>query len=260
MNASIKLLLTVASVMLLAGCEAKIQQGLDERQANEIVTALLERGYQPRKELEAGKKPTWSIVVDSDHSDDATRVLVELGLPREKQPTAADLIKPGLVPSPNEEFQLKVIGLQGDLSRTLESVDGVIAARVHLVVSPPARAGQLPVTSKASAFLRVRAGKANWMNAHRDELRSLVAGSVEGLALENVTLVVNEVAAVVPTRPVANPTEGKLRFLAVLLGTLLSVVSAALVVMVLRKRAPRRVAPVHPARTQTPPQVAKKAA
>lgn len=261
MNRTIQLVVVVAAALALTGCEARIQQGLDERQANEIVTALLERGFQPRKELEAGKKPTWSIVVDSDNSDDATRVLVELGLPREKQPTGADLIKPGLVPSPNEEFQLKVIGLQGDLSRTLEAVDGVIAARVHLVVSPPARPGQTPVTSKASAFLRVRAGKGSWMQNHKDELRSLIAGSVEGLSVENVTLVVNEVAAVVPVRPVTNPMETKLRTLAAILGTLLMIVSGLMVAIILRKRAPRRVAAVQPlARTATPPAVAKKVA
>lgn len=260
MNRKIQLLVAVTAAVLLCGCEARIQQGLDERQANEIVSALLERGYQPRKELEAGKKPTWSIVLDSDFSDDATRVLVELGLPREKQPTGADLLKPGLVPSPNEELQLKVLGLQGDLARTLESVDGVIAARVHLVVSPPARPGQPPVTSKASAFIRVRAGKAVWMQSHRDELRQLLAGSVEGLVVENVTLVVNEVNAVVPARPMTSPMEAKLRILAALLGTLLSMVSAGMVVLVLRRRAPRRTAPVQPMRTSTPASVAKKAA
>jgi type III secretory pathway lipoprotein EscJ len=98
------------------------------------------------------------------------------------------------------------------------------------------------------------------MQQHRDELRALLAGSVEGLLVENVTLVVNEVAAVVPARPVTSPMEGKLRMLAVLLGTLLSVVSAGMVVMILRKRAPRRSAQVQSVRTATPPPVAKKAA
>lgn len=260
MNRTIQILMAVTAAFALSGCEAKIQQGLDERQANEIVTALLERGYQPRKELEPGKKPTWSIMMDADHSDDATRVLVELGLPREKQPTGADLIKPGLVPSPNEEFQLKMLGLQGDLARTLESVDGVIAARVHLVVAPPARPGQTPVTSKGSAFLRVRAGKAGWMQAHRDELRQLIAGSVEGLAVENVTLVVNEVSTVVPARPATSTMESRLRMLAVLLGTMLTLVSAGMVMMILRKRSPRKAAAPQGARTNTPPSVPRKAA
>src|SRR3954468_21071369 len=182
MNGTLRTVLILAAAIALTGCEAKIQQGLDERQANEIVTSLLERGFQPKKELEPGKKPTWSITVDSDSADDATRTLVELGLPREKQPTAMDVIKPGIVPSPNEEFQLKIIGLQGDIARTLEAVDGVIAARVHLVVSTPPRPGQPQVTSKAAAFVRVRAGKAQWMEQNRDQLRQLIAASVEGLA------------------------------------------------------------------------------
>src|SRR6478672_6407375 len=240
MNGTIRTVLMIAAAVALTGCEAKIQQGLDERQANEIVTSLLERGFQPKKELEPGKKPTWSIVVDSDTADDATRTLVELGLPREKQPTAADVIKPGLVPSPNEEFQLKMIGLQGDLARTLESVDGVIASRVHLVVSPPPRPGQQATASKAAAFVRVRAGRAHWMDQNRDQLRQLLAASVEGLSVENVTLVVNEVPAVVPQQvKVADPSvQNRLRFGLAAMGALLVAMSALTVYLVMKGRGP----------------------
>lgn len=250
MKRTIRIVIFAAALVALTGCEARIQQGLDERQANEIVTALLERGFQPKKELEPGKKPTWSITVDSDQSDDATRTLVELGLPREKQPTAADVIKPGIIPSATEEFQLKMIGLQGDIARTLESVDGVITARVHLVVSPPPRPGQPQLASKAAAFMRVRAGKGAWMQANREQLRQLIAGSVEGLSAENVTLVVNEVQSTVPP-PVhgfSSGIETRLRIGLVIIAAMLSIVSAAFVFFVIRFRASKpRPAPPAPA-------------
>lgn len=261
MNRTIRTVVLAAALVALTGCEAKIQQGLDERQANEIITSLLERGFHPKKELEPGKKPTWSITVDSDRADDATRTLVELGLPREKQPTAADVIKPGIVPSPNEEFQLKLIGLQGDIARTLESVDGVITARVHLVVAPAPRPGQAPVASKAAAFVRVRAGKSEWMEHNRDQVRALIAGSVEGLSPDSVTLVVNEVASSVPAQPQETVTLDKRTRIAMGgLGAMLCIMSLAFISYVFRQRLPRGSRKAEAAVVASNPPAMKKAA
>lgn len=78
--------------------------------------------------------------------------------------------------------------LQGELERTISSIDGVMGARVH-VVQPEktvfAKTGNQPT---ASVLLRLRPG------TELDEkqikgISNLVAGSVEGLTLENVNIV-----------------------------------------------------------------------
>src|SRR5215510_1879393 len=64
--------------IVLAGCSARVQHGLDERQANEIQTVLVERGFRARKVVEDGRPPTWAVEVEPSDAADAVRVLAEL--------------------------------------------------------------------------------------------------------------------------------------------------------------------------------------
>lgn len=78
--------------------------------------------------------------------------------------------------------------LQGELERTISSIDGVMGARVH-VVQPEktvfAKTGNQPT---ASVLLRLRPG-AELEEKQIKGISNLVAGSVEGLTLENVNIV-----------------------------------------------------------------------
>jgi len=183
-----------------AGCSARVQHGLDERQANEIHTVLVERGFRARKVVEEGRPPTWAVEVEPADAADAVRVLAELGLPRARPAGVRELLKPGLVPDPVEQHALLVEAQSGDLARTLEAVDGVVSARVHLVRPQPTRAGAPASPTKAAVYLRAQPAAAVHLRAMGDELRALVAGSVEGLEPGAVTLVVAEVVSAVPPR------------------------------------------------------------
>lgn len=78
--------------------------------------------------------------------------------------------------------------LQGELERTISSIDGVMGARVH-VVQPEktvfAKTGNQPT---ASVLLRLRPGT-ELEEKQIKGISNLVAGSVEGLTLENVNIV-----------------------------------------------------------------------
>src|SRR4051794_33427790 len=125
--------LTVIAALVLVACSSRIQHGLDERQANEIQTVLIERGLNAKKASEAGKKPTFAIEVDDEQAADAVRILAELGLPRQKTGSFEDVFNKGsLVPSATEERAMYLDALSGEIARTLEGVEGVTAARVHL--------------------------------------------------------------------------------------------------------------------------------
>jgi type III secretion protein J len=193
---------------LLLGCSARVQHGLDERQANEIQTVLIERGFRAGKAAEDGRPPTWAVEVDPVDAADAVRVLAELGLPRARPAGVRELLRPGLVPDPVEQHALLLEAQSGELARTLEAVDGVVSARVHLVRPQPARAGAPVPPTKAAVYLRARPSAAARLQAMRDELRGLVAGSVEGLEPSGVTLIVSEVVSTVPPRVPAPPRWG----------------------------------------------------
>src|SRR5512144_798244 len=174
--------LLVASLLLTGpGCSARVQQGLDERQANEIQTVLMERGFRARKSVEEGRPPTWAVEVESADAADAVRVLAERGRPRARPAGVRELLKPGLVPDPVEQHALLLEAQSGELARTLEAVDGVVWARVHLVRPQPPRTGLPGTPTKAAVYLRAQPGSAAHLEAMREELRALVAGSVEGL-------------------------------------------------------------------------------
>ena len=127
----------------LTGCQDRIQHGLDERQANELQRVLVERGLDARKVPEAGKKPTWAIEVAEEQGSAAVRILAELGLPRPVEETGCDVFgSGGFVRTPLEEQLCRGRMLERGLEKTLQTVEGVLFARVHLVVPPPARFGQ----------------------------------------------------------------------------------------------------------------------
>jgi type III secretion protein J len=251
MNRALMQGMALLSVVTALGCDSRVQHGLDERQANEIQSVLVQRGFDARKAIEPGKKPTWAVEVDEEEAADAVRVLNELGLPRPKTEGFSDVFGKGnLVTTPTEERALFVEALSGEISRTLESVEGVTSARVQLVLPPPSRPGQTAGVAKAAALLRVSPGEADRVGQQRAELRALVAGSVEGLSPEQVVLVINEVSTQVgPPVHTASPLR-RLRVLVMVLGGSLSVLAILMVVLTVRLRH-YRTAPVKPATAAT---------
>ena len=232
---------------LLAGtasCAARVQHGLDERQANEIQTVLMERGFRARKVVEDGRPPTWAVEVESSDAADAVRVLAELGLPRARPAGIRELLKPGLVPDPVEQHALLLEAQSGELARTLEAVDGVLSARVHLVRPAPTRAGVPGALTKAAVYLRARPTAAFHLRAMQEDLRALVAGSVEELEPGAVTLVVSEVVSAVPARV---PVPVRSGWTPALLGTGVLVLGGAAAMAVLRLHRRRRRDPSMPA-------------
>jgi type III secretion protein J len=235
----------MAMLGLVLGCSARVQHGLDERQANEIQTVLMERGFRARKVVEEGRPPTWAVEVEPPDAADAVRVLAELGLPRSRPAGVRELLKPGLVPDPVEQHALLLEAESGELARTLEAVDGVLSARVHLVRPAPTRSGVPGAPTKAAVYLRARPAAATHLRAMQEELRALVAGSVEGLEPGAVTLVVSEVVSAVPHRAPASVRSG---WAPALLGAGVLALGAAVVAAVLwlRRRRRRRTAAVPP--------------
>jgi len=224
--------------LALSGCEEQIHHGLAEREANLLQTVLGARGIAARKRPEGTRKPTWSLEVDRGHAAEAIRVLAELGLPqvREDEGCAGP---GGLVKSPLEEQLCRIRGLERGVEKTLEGASGVLTARVHLVMPAPARWGQAIPSGKASVLVRVLPGT---QFLPRESLKALVAGAVEGLAPDAVSLWVDEVRSL-PARPELPPrTSPASRVWLGMLGLGVTALSVALLGVTLRRG---RVRPVH---------------
>jgi len=222
---------------LLAACSTRIQHGLDERQANELSAVLTERGFDARKLEEEGRHPTWAIEVGAEQAADAVRILAELGLPRPRNEGFRDVFKPGLVPDPVEQHVRFLEASSGELAQTLEAVDGVASARVHLVVPAASRPGQAPSPAKAAALLRIRPGALERVIALRPALQELIASGVEGLRPDAVTLVLTEVVSSVPAPP-SRPAAGRNLLVLGGLATLAILLGAAALLAIRGRRPP----------------------
>ena len=242
-----RLVLVVA--LVLAGCRSQIQHGLDERDANEIVSVLTARGFEVQKVAEKGKKPTWAIEIDDERATDALRVLTELKLPRPQRTTTRDVAQQtGIIDTPGAEKLRQVEALEGDIEQTLETMDGVVSAGVELVVPLAARPGVTPSPSKASALLRVHPYSLERIQQQREQLKDLIAGSVEGLKPEDVALVVDPVESRVAIIIPAAADVVRLKVVVVVLASLLTLVSGILVGLTLHlRRLAKRAAPPAPA-------------
>ncbi len=186
--------LTVALwfALALGGCDAAIAGGLDEAQANEIVVALDGQGISALKAREEGasETPTFRVDVSREETARALTALRTAELPRARERGIEEVFGAGgLVPTATEERARFTAALSGELVRTLESIDGVLDARVHLALperrdlpldAPPAR-------PRASVLIKYRRGPTRpWDDA---SVRALVAGAVDGLDAADVTVV-----------------------------------------------------------------------
>ncbi|PZR08198.1 MAG: flagellar M-ring protein FliF [Archangium gephyra] len=221
--------------VVLSGCATQIQHGLEERDANEIVSALVARGFDAKKVPEKGKKPTWAIELDDSQATEAMRVLTELKLPRPARLKTQTLAaSTGLIDTPSAERLRQLEAQEGDIEESLETMDGVTSASVELVVPAAPRPGQPAIPSKASVLLRVHPDALERLQQQRSQLRALVAASVEGLQSDDVVLVVDPV--VIPSAPPRVDSRGTLRPLVMGLGVALSVLAMVLVFIAYRMR------------------------
>lgn len=78
--------------------------------------------------------------------------------------------------------------IQGELERTINSIDAVMTSRVHIVQPEKSVFAKRGAQPTASVLLKLRGGGELSKNQIKG-IANLVAGSVEGLARENVTIV-----------------------------------------------------------------------
>ncbi len=243
--------LILAAAFFFSACSTQIQHGLDERDANEIISALVARGFEARKVAEKGKKPTWAIELDDAQATEAMRVLHELKLPRParlKTQTLAQSV--GLIDTPSAERLRQLEAQEGDIEESLETMDGVASVAVELVVPAAPRPGQPVVPSKASVLVRVQPFALEKLQMQRAELKALVAAAVDGLKADDVVLVIDPVT--IPTAPPREEGSG-MRLLVIVLGLSLSLVAMLVVFLSWRLRASKKVVAPAVAPAAAPP-------
>lgn len=196
-----KMFFFMALMLLLSACDSQktIVNGLDEKEANEIIVFLSTRGLDASKvkstEVAAGgsKVTLWDIQVLQDQATEAMALLNQNGLPRRRGQNLLGLFaNVGLVPSEMQDKIRYQAGLAEQIASTIRKIDGVLDADVQLSfpeedpLNPNAEKKQ-----KISASVYIKhSGVLDDPNSHLvTKVKRLVAASITGLDFDNVTVI-----------------------------------------------------------------------
>jgi type III secretion protein J len=245
--------LVLSASVALFGCTTGVLHGLDEGAANESLAALERAGIGAEKVAdtgggEGGLSSAFALRVSRGDAARALDVLRVRGLPRERRHGFAEVYgQASLIPTASEERARYLEATAGEIERTLETAEGIITARVHLVleeIDPLAVDAKPRTTARAAVLIKAAQGR---MPLSEGDVQKLVAGSVPGLEQRAVAVVVTAapesaesnlgpLAAVGPLRVTPSSRAPLITVLA--LGLALIGLLAALLLVVMRRRAP----------------------
>lgn len=220
--------------LALCACKQDLYSKLTEADANEMLSVLLQAKLDATKVSPDGK--TWTISVESNDLGSALIELRTNGLPKAHHADLGEMFKKdGLISTPTEERVRFIYGMSQELEKTLGSIDGVINARVHIVLPNNDPLAEHVKPSSASVFIKHRA--ATNVTTLTPAVKNLVIRSIEGLNYENVnvTMMVGEAQAQAPIIPAASFATSKYVMLIAGVGLLIAL-GAIVALMIPRLR------------------------
>lgn len=194
-SARLRLLFVLfCAAFALAGCSSRVDllAAANDAEANEMLAVLL------HADIPAGKtamKSGIAINVPEQNVAQALDLLRERGLPRERFDGMGGVFhKDGMISSPLEERARYIFALSQELSRTLSQMDGVVVARVHVVLPERGALGSQAATPASAAVFIKHRPEYN-LDSLRPQIRMLVTHAIPGLDDEQVSV------ALVPSQP-----------------------------------------------------------
>jgi len=187
LSGGLRLFLACACLALAAcGARVDLMGAVPEDEANDVLAALLKADIAAEKV--AGKEGMVGVRVDAAQVGRALEVMRDNGLPRERFAGMGQVFKKeGLISSPLEERARYIYALSQELSNTLSKIDGVLAARVHVVLPERGAAGETGVPSTAAVFIKHQEGYN--LDLIQPQIRRLVTNSIPGLTADRVSVI-----------------------------------------------------------------------
>jgi len=249
----------LAVFLALCACGGRVEllTGIPEQEVNEVLGTLLDSGIKAEKL--PGKDGLVGLAVESSQAARAIAIMRAEGLPRDRHSTIGEVFrKEGLISSPLEERARYLWALSQELSATIADIDGVIKARVHVVLPERSSGGDPAVPSSSAVYIKYK--RSYNLDDAIPQIKRLVTNSIPGLSSEKVSVVLVP-AIPAPTAAMAlasqdaapdalagawNPTS-----ISLLILLLLALVAIAYLAWRMRTAAPAATEPKPPVKTST---------
>jgi type III secretion protein J len=200
---ALRLTIVVMLAGLLQACDVDLYTNLGEREANTMLAVLLRDGIPASRKVQDDGQ--LKIVVDEKRFAQAMAVLDDAGLPGQTFSNMGEVFKGnGLVSSPVQERAQMVFALSEELSHTVSQIDGILSARVHVVL--PDNDLLKRVISPSSASVLVRYDPRTDIDVLVPQIKTLVANGISGLGYDGVS--VTAIKAAVPAGADRQPAMG----------------------------------------------------
>jgi len=173
-------LLPLLLCLLLAGCDSQVilNTGLAENDANDIISELAQYKITADKQID---KTGVTVLVDSGNIERSVRILNASGLPHKARTNLGEMFqKSGIISSPLEERARYIYALSQELESTLSQIDGVISARVNVVLPERVAPGEPVQPASASVFIKYSSELDP--DSIEPRIRQLVSASIPGLS------------------------------------------------------------------------------
>ncbi|MDT7836047.1 type III secretion system inner membrane ring lipoprotein SctJ [Aquabacterium sp. OR-4] len=181
----LRLALAALALLALGACKTSVYTRLSEAEANDALYTLLQGGLdaEKRSDPDAG----YSVWADKSDLARAIGLLKANAQPEAKHPTLGELFgRNQLISTPAEERVRFVYGTEQALAQTLSKIDGVLVARVHIVLPANDPLATELKPSSASVFIKHRAG--DDLASAVPAVKDLVVRGVEGLSIDRVAV------------------------------------------------------------------------
>ncbi|MCX4028154.1 type III secretion inner membrane ring lipoprotein SctJ [Endozoicomonas sp. SM1973] len=141
-------------ILFVSACSKTIvlYKDFSEVDANEVIAMLLENGIAASKRSD---KSGVTVLIDELDMARAVAILKASGLPNRSQTNIGEVFKKeGIISTPLEERARYIYALSQELEFTLSQLEGVIIARVHIVLPERIAPGEPIQPSSAAVFIK----------------------------------------------------------------------------------------------------------
>lgn len=175
-------------LLLLGGCKTELYSGLSQQEGNEMYAILRSGGFNVEMEvIGAGKDQSVRLKLPEQQVARAIGVLQRQGYPKQHFATMGEIFaKDSLISSPTEEKARLVYAISQELSNTLSNIDGVLVARVHVVMQEGDKFDKDPKPSTASVFIKYVEDVP--IETLTPKIKALVSNSILGLDYDQVSV------------------------------------------------------------------------